>query len=117
MNEAHRDAMDLYATRLLGAESSDWRCIGCDPEGIDIQAGMQTVGLGFPERARNAAELRKMLARRRGARKRMAASGPMSQSVAYEESAVVNVSGIMLLMRNCAERSRALCILKGRRIR
>mgnify|MGYP005817567485 CR=1 FL=1 len=63
MNEAHRDAMNLYATRLLGAESADWRCIGCDPEGIDMQAGRRTLRLEFPERARNAAELRKMLVR------------------------------------------------------
>jgi hypothetical protein len=30
--------MELYATRLLGAGSADWRCIGCDPEGMDMQA-------------------------------------------------------------------------------
>src|SRR4051794_15834585 len=28
MNEDHREAMDLYATRLLGADSADWRCTG-----------------------------------------------------------------------------------------
>src|SRR6201996_2027489 len=26
MNEDHREAMNLYATRLLGAESADWTC-------------------------------------------------------------------------------------------
>jgi hypothetical protein len=35
----------------------------------------------------------------------------MSQIVAHEESAIVNVLGIILLMRNCAERSRALRII------
>src|SRR5271165_6038572 len=35
MNADHREAMNLYATRLLGADSADWRCTGCDPEGID----------------------------------------------------------------------------------
>ena len=39
MNEDHREAMNLYATKLLGAESADWRCTGCDPEGLDMQAG------------------------------------------------------------------------------
>src|ERR1700690_631071 len=29
MNEDHRDAMNLYATRLLGAEGADWCCTGC----------------------------------------------------------------------------------------
>lgn len=62
MNEAHRDAMELYATRLLGAESADWRCTGFDPEGMDMQAGRQTLRLEFPERVRNAAEIRKVLA-------------------------------------------------------
>ncbi|TAI62170.1 DUF2470 domain-containing protein [Bradyrhizobium sp. Leo170] len=66
MNKAHRDPMDLYATRLLGAESADWRCTGCDPEGMDMQAGKRTLRLEFPERVRNAAELRKMLVRLAG---------------------------------------------------
>src|ERR1700759_320583 len=38
MNEDHRDTMNLYATKLLGAESADWRCTGCDPGGMDMQA-------------------------------------------------------------------------------
>src|SRR6202167_281255 len=38
MNTDHRDAMNLYATKLLGAKSADWGCIGCDPEGIDMEA-------------------------------------------------------------------------------
>src|SRR5216684_5135758 len=39
MNADHRDAMNLYATKLLGAEVADWRCTGCDPDGIDLQTG------------------------------------------------------------------------------
>lgn len=61
MNKDHRDAMKLYATRLLGAEPADWRCTGCDPEGIDMQAGVATLRLEFPERVTNGNELRKML--------------------------------------------------------
>src|SRR3981081_1453352 len=45
MNEDHREAMNLYATRLLGAESADWRCTGCDPDGMDMQAGGTTLRL------------------------------------------------------------------------
>jgi putative heme iron utilization protein len=63
MNEEHRDAMDLYATKLLGAQPAEWRCTGCDPEGLDMQAGSRTLRLDFPERARNAGEVRKVLAR------------------------------------------------------
>jgi putative heme iron utilization protein len=63
MNEDHRDAMNLYATRLLGAESADWCCSGCDPDGIDLQAGRTTLRLEFPERVTTPAELRTMLVR------------------------------------------------------
>jgi putative heme iron utilization protein len=63
MNVDHRDAMNLYATRLLGAEESDWRCTGCDPDGIDMQAGAKTLRLDFPERVSNGTALRKMLVR------------------------------------------------------
>jgi putative heme iron utilization protein len=63
MNADHRDATNLYATRLLGAEAADWRCTGCDPDGIDLQAGTRTLRLDFPERVTSPGELRKMLAR------------------------------------------------------
>jgi putative heme iron utilization protein len=63
MNADHRDAMNLYATKLLGAEQADWRCTGCDPEGMDMQAGAKTLRLEFPERVTNAMALRKMLVR------------------------------------------------------
>ena len=63
MNEDHRDAINLYATKLLGAAAAEWRCVGCDPEGIDMQAGAATLRLAFPERVTNGNELRKMLVR------------------------------------------------------
>jgi putative heme iron utilization protein len=53
--------MNLCATRLLGAEPADWRCTGCDPEGIDMQAGATTLRLDFPQRVTGPVELRKML--------------------------------------------------------
>ena len=61
MNADHREAMNLYATRLLGAEPADWRCTGCDPEGVDMQAGATTLRLDFPQRVTGPVELRKML--------------------------------------------------------
>jgi putative heme iron utilization protein len=66
MNEDHRDAMNLYATKLLSAEAADWRCTGCDPEGMDMQADGATLRLEFPERVKNGNELRKMLVRLAG---------------------------------------------------
>lgn len=66
MNEDHREAMNLYATRLLGAESADWTCTGCDPDGMDMQAGTTTLRLDFPERVTSGTALRKMLVRLAG---------------------------------------------------
>ena len=66
MNEDHRDAISLYATRLLGAEAADWVCTGCDPDGMDMRAGTATVRLDFPERVTGGTELRKMLVRLAG---------------------------------------------------
>jgi putative heme iron utilization protein len=63
MNADHRDATNLYATRLLGAAAADWRCTGCDPDGIDLQAGGNTLRLDFPARVTGPGELRKMLVR------------------------------------------------------
>ncbi|HLX15764.1 MAG TPA: DUF2470 domain-containing protein [Bradyrhizobium sp.] len=61
MNADHREATNLYATKLLGAEAADWRCTGCDPDGIDLQAGTRTLRLDFPSRVTGPGELRKML--------------------------------------------------------
>jgi heme iron utilization protein len=61
MNADHRDAMSLYATKLLGGEQTEWRCTGCDPDGMDMQAGAQTLRLDFPERVTSGTALRKML--------------------------------------------------------
>jgi heme iron utilization protein len=63
MNADHRDATNLYATRLLGAGPADWRCTGCDPDGLDMQAGAKTLRLDFPERVTGPGELQKILVR------------------------------------------------------
>lgn len=61
MNADHRETMNLYATRLLGAEAADWRCTGCDPDGLDMQAGGKTLRLDFPRRIVTPAALRHVL--------------------------------------------------------
>src|SRR6185295_17576966 len=50
MNTDHADACRLYATRLLGAGDGDWRCVGIDPEGIELQNGHAALRLPFPRR-------------------------------------------------------------------
>jgi heme iron utilization protein len=61
MNADHRDAMYLYATKLLGAEAADWHCTGCDPDGMDMQAGTKALRLDFPRRIVTPAALRQTL--------------------------------------------------------
>ena len=63
MNTDHRDALGLYATRLLGTASGDWHCTSIDPDGIDLQSGEQTLRLDFPEHVTTPGELRKTLAK------------------------------------------------------
>lgn len=61
MNEDHADAIELYATQLLGASPGPWRMISCDPEGCDLTLGEQALRLDFPERVTNPDEARKWL--------------------------------------------------------
>ncbi|MBR0779476.1 pyridoxamine 5'-phosphate oxidase family protein [Bradyrhizobium diazoefficiens] len=66
MNADHREAMNLYATKLLGGSAGEWRCTGCDPEGLDMQDGQTVLRLEFPERVSDGTALRKMLVRLAG---------------------------------------------------
>ncbi|WGD53249.1 pyridoxamine 5'-phosphate oxidase family protein [Bradyrhizobium sp. CB1650] len=66
MNADHRDTMNLYATKLLNAAVGNWRCTGCDPEGLDMQVAQTVLRLEFPERVTSGAALRKMLVRLAG---------------------------------------------------
>lgn len=50
MNADHADTCRLYATRLLGAPEADWRCVGCDPEGLELQHDRTALRLFFPQR-------------------------------------------------------------------
>jgi putative heme iron utilization protein len=68
MNADHADAVQLYATKLCGAEAShdsqrtsglQWRITGIDPEGLDLARGDATLRLAFPQRVTDAVQLRK----------------------------------------------------------
>ncbi len=61
MNADHRDALSLYATKLLGESEGPWRATGIDPEGMDLAAGDRTARLPFEERITTPGELRAAL--------------------------------------------------------
>jgi len=61
MNADHADTCRLYATRLLGAADGAWRCVGCDPEGLELQLDRTALRLPFPQRIRTPGVLRQML--------------------------------------------------------
>jgi hypothetical protein len=61
MNADHAEACRLYATKLLGAPDGDWRCVGIDPEGLELQNGRAALRLLFPQRVTGPGPLRAML--------------------------------------------------------
>jgi heme oxygenase (biliverdin-IX-beta and delta-forming) len=61
MNADHGDACRLYATRLLGAPDGEWRCVGIDPEGLELQCGHAALRLSFPQRVTAPGPLRAVL--------------------------------------------------------
>ena len=61
MNEDHAEACRLYATKLLGAPDGEWRCVGCDPEGLELQHGRTALRLAFPQRVRAPGAVRQVL--------------------------------------------------------
>jgi putative heme iron utilization protein len=61
MNQDHADTCRLYATRLLGAADGAWRCVGCDPEGLELQLDRTALRLPFPQRVRAPSALRQVL--------------------------------------------------------
>src|SRR5262245_48036915 len=61
MNSDHGDAARLYATKLLGAPDGEWRCVGCDPEGLELQLDRTALRLPFPQRVRTPDALRDLL--------------------------------------------------------
>lgn len=61
MNADHGDAIELYATQLLGAPAGAWRLTGCDPDGCDLALGEIALRLPFPARVTSPQEIRKCL--------------------------------------------------------
>jgi putative heme iron utilization protein len=61
MNEDHADACRLFATKLLGGPDGDWRCVGIDPEGLELQQGRTALRLPFPQRVTGPGPLRAVL--------------------------------------------------------
>jgi putative heme iron utilization protein len=63
MNADHADAIELYATKLLGAAPGAWRMTGIDPEGCDLVLGTRGLRLPFGSRVTDATAARKELVR------------------------------------------------------
>jgi len=61
MNADHADTCRLYATKLLGAADGAWRCVGCDPEGLELQNERTALRLAFPQRVKAPGVLRQVL--------------------------------------------------------
>jgi heme iron utilization protein len=61
MNEDHADAVQLYATKLLGLGEGDWRMTGIDREGIDLRQAGEVSRLAFASPLRAATEARQTL--------------------------------------------------------
>ena len=63
MNEDHADAVQLYASRLLGRGGTGWRLTGIDPEGADLRRGGEIARLAFARRVADAEGARAELVR------------------------------------------------------
>ena len=63
MNADHADAVQLYATRLLGRSGAGWRMTGVDPEGADLRLGGAVARLPFERAVHDAESARAELVR------------------------------------------------------
>lgn len=86
MNDDHADALQLYATVLLGlpqhgGDGSAWTMTGVDPEGCDLRRGAEVARLPFGTRVSGPQEVRAELVRlvrlaRAGGREGVTSAGP-----------------------------------------
>jgi putative heme iron utilization protein len=63
MNEEHADAVQLYATKLLGRDGGGWILTGVDPEGADLRHGGAVARLPFEHEVTDAEAARAELVR------------------------------------------------------
>lgn len=63
MNTDHAEAVELYATRLLGRSGVGWRLTGIDAEGADLRREGEVARLDFATRIENAESARRELIR------------------------------------------------------
>jgi heme iron utilization protein len=63
INDDHADTVRLYARALLQAPDGPWRCVGCDPDGLELQLGRTALRLSFPHRVTAPGTLRQTLKR------------------------------------------------------
>ena len=61
MNADHADAIELYATKLLGHPAGGWQMTGCDPEGCDLALNGKVARLEFPTTITDAQSARRAL--------------------------------------------------------
>lgn len=61
INDEHSNTLWLYATKLLHGPDGAWRCVGCDPEGLELQLDGIALRLAFPQRIKSLGPLREML--------------------------------------------------------
>jgi heme iron utilization protein len=61
MNTEHADAVELYATKLLGRRGGGWRIESIDPDGVDLLLDNRHARLTFPEPISDAAGARDIL--------------------------------------------------------
>jgi heme oxygenase (biliverdin-IX-beta and delta-forming) len=61
INDEHSNALRLYATKLLHGPDGAWRCVGCDPEGLELQLDGIAFRLVFPHRIKSLGPLREIL--------------------------------------------------------
>lgn len=63
MNAEHADAVQLYATKLLGGSGDGWTLTGVDAEGADLRRGGQVLRLPFAKAVADAEQARGELVR------------------------------------------------------
>ena len=61
LNADHAETLQLYATKLLNLDRGSWRCVACDPEGLDLQSEEQIGRLWFDEKIKTPGALRVVL--------------------------------------------------------